>query len=153
MLDMRYHVISLVAVFLALGIGILIGTTLVERGLIAEQKAEIKSLKKTFDEIREKNQSLNSELQEYRSYAEQSRPYIVPGRLNGASYVVVTKQNPDSRALENIHQSVASAGGSIPLTIYLAPPETFEDEAARAALSNLFTMTAEPAALRERAMA
>jgi len=32
MLDMRYHVISLVAVFLALGIGILLGTTIVERG-------------------------------------------------------------------------------------------------------------------------
>ena len=52
MIDIRYHVISLVAVFLALGIGILLGTTLVERGLIAEQKNEIKSLRETFDEIK-----------------------------------------------------------------------------------------------------
>ena len=37
MVDMRYHVFSLVAVFLALGIGMLLGTTLIERGLVAEQ--------------------------------------------------------------------------------------------------------------------
>ena len=117
MLDMRYHVISLVAVFLALGIGILLGTTLVERGLIAEQKAQINSLRKTFDEIKEENSELNKQLSLYKSYAEESKSYLLPGRLAGKQFAVIASSDPDEQAMNGIYESVNAAGGTIPLTI------------------------------------
>src|SRR5450756_1491876 len=87
---MRYHVISLVAVFLALAIGILLGTTLVERGLINEQKKEIKSLRKTFDEIKDNNNALHSELETFKVFAEQAKPYFLANRLIGKSFMAVS---------------------------------------------------------------
>lgn len=153
MIDMRYHVISLVAVFLALGIGILLGTTLVERGLIAEQKSEIASLKRTFQEIKEKNRSLNDRLNAYARYAEETAPRMVTGILEGRSYAVVATDTPDDGTLGKISQGLAAAGGAAPLTITISPSENFEDQATVANLATLFQ--APPAAdrLKERVFA
>lgn len=150
---MRYHVISLVAVFLALAIGILLGTTLVERGLIAEQKSEIESLKKTFADIKAKNKSLNDDLTIYKGYAAESRPYMLANRLAGRSLVVITGKEPDEGTLESVHQAVGAAGGNIPLTVNLSPASVYEDAAFLESLAALFGLPADAQALKERVLA
>lgn len=153
MIDMRYHVISLVAVFLALGIGILLGTTLVERGLIAEQKSEIRSLKKTFDEIKEKNQSLNSELDLYKTYAEQSKPYTLAHRLQGKVFAVIARQVPNEAALGRISEAISIAGGSVPMTVLITGQSAYNDPGVKSSLSQMFGIPPEPQALKERVLA
>ncbi|MBU4301307.1 MAG: copper transporter [Actinobacteria bacterium] len=153
MLDMRYHVISLVAVLLALGIGILLGTTLVERGLIAEQKSEIESLKETFSEIKEKNQSLHDDLDVYRGYATESKPYMLANRLPERPFVVITGLEPDQEALHSIHDAIGSAGGNVPLTIKLPPATVYEDPALLESLASGFGLPAEAEVLKERVLA
>lgn len=153
MIDMRYHVISLVAVFLALGIGILLGTTLVERGLIAEQKSEIASLKKTFEEIKEKNAALNDDLQAYARYANESVPYMVTNMLPGRNYAVVTKRNPDDATLGQIASGLAAAGAGAPITITISDSAAFENAATVANLATLFQAPADPAQLKSRVFA
>jgi hypothetical protein len=153
MLDMRYHVISLVAVFLALGIGILLGTTIVERGLIAEQKAQIKSLRQTFSEIKTKNTELNDELNAYRRYASESRPYIITGRLAERSIAVIARKNLDDKGLNSIYDGVAAAGGVIPVTITISGSEAYKDPEVLANLNTLFGVQADDQALRERVFA
>lgn len=152
MLDMRYHVISLVAVFLALGIGILLGTTIVERGLVAEQKAQIKSLRKTFDEIKATNVELNNELNAYKKYSEESRPYMVKGLLTGRPFAVLAGKNPDEKALASIYDGVAAAGGAIPVTIVVSGTEAY-NQAVISNLNTLFKMQGDEQALRKRVFA
>lgn len=153
MLDIRYHVISLVAVFLALGIGILLGTTLVERGLIAEQKAQIESLRTTFGEIKEKNSSLNNDLGTCRTYEDQSLDYMCAGRLSGRPFAVVADKAPDEQALGAIDQAITMAGGSLPLVVSMAPAEIYEDPQVVENLASLFQLPAEPEALEDRVLA
>jgi hypothetical protein len=153
LIDMRYHVISLVAVFLALGIGILLGTTLVERGLIAEQKAQIRSLKATFDEIKTKNTSLNSELEAYKRFADESRPYLVANMLPGKTYAVLTGEDPDEGTLSRINDGIAAAGGSVPVTITIASSKKFADPSVIANLATLFTMAPSQQDLENRVFA
>lgn len=150
MLDIRYHVISLVAVFLALGIGILLGTTLVERGLIAEQRNEIESLKKTFDEIREKNSSLHDELNVYRTYAEESKPYMIGQKLPGKSYAVIAGQEPDEEALGFIQDAVSTAGATVPVTIEIADSSVFEDPNVVQNLASLWQIPPDPQMVKDR---
>lgn len=150
MLDMRYHVISLVAVFLALGIGILLGTTLVERGLISEQKAQIKSLRKTFDEIEEKNAKLNDQLSAYIKYADESKSYLLPGRLTDKRFAVLTGASPEDKALAGIYESVNASGGSIPLTVTISGSEAYKDDTVLANLRTLFGIEGDEATLRTR---
>ena len=35
MINLRYHIVSIVAVFLALGIGVLMGSTIVDRAIVS----------------------------------------------------------------------------------------------------------------------
>ena len=153
MLDMRYHVISLVAVFLALGIGILLGTTLVERGLIAEQKSEIESLKETFSEIRDKNKSLHDDLDVYKGYTVESKPYMLANRLPERAFVVITGMEPDENALESIHDAIISAGGNVPLTINMSDATVYEDPALLQGLAQAFGLPAEAGVVKERVLA
>jgi hypothetical protein len=153
MLDMRYHVISLVAVFLALGIGILLGTTIVERGLVAEQKAQIKSLRETFEEIKTKNTELNDELDAYRRYASESRAFMVAGRLVDRSIAVIAAKDPDDKGLNSIYDGVAAAGGTIPVTITISGSDAYKDQTVIANLNTLFGVQADEQALRERVFA
>lgn len=125
MIDMRYYVISLVAVFLALGIGILLGTTLVEKGLISEQKAEISALRKTFDQIKVKNKELNDDLSYYKQYASQSNPYITGNRLVESSFAIVTEQGVPGTVPDRCGQAIAGAGGTVSETVSLAGPDAY----------------------------
>ncbi|MFH1151321.1 MAG: copper transporter [Actinomycetota bacterium] len=154
MLDMRYHVISLVAVFLALGIGILLGTTLVERGLVGEQRAEIKSLKQTFEEIKEKNVTLNEQLVAYQEFARQAKPYLVTGALAGRSYVIVARTDPEEKALASINEGLQSAGASVPATVLFAGSAQYSKPEVTDSLATLFQMPgANPQQLKERVYA
>jgi len=153
LIDMRYHVISLVAVFLALGIGILLGTTLVERGLIAEQKSQIKSLRKTFGEIKEKNKSLHAELEAYQEFSDQARPYMTANRLAGRTLAVLSTDDLDDRVVGKVSEAVSGAGGSIPLTVILPDPALFDDAAVKESLSQLFQVPPQPALLKDRTYA
>jgi hypothetical protein len=150
---MRYHVISLVAVFLALAIGILLGTTLVERGLISEKKQEIKSLRKTFNEIKENNNSLRSELDTYKVFAHQSRPYLLANRLTGKSFMVLATEKPGNNQLARISETVASAGGSTPVSITIANAKVFNEPTVVDSLSKLFQLPPQAQLLKERVFA
>ncbi len=149
MLDMRYHVISLVAVFLALGIGILLGTTIVERGLIAEQKAQIKSLRATFDEIKQKNNELSDELSAFKRFADESRVYLLPGRLAGKPFAVLAGMNTDEKALSGIHESVVASGGGVPATIIISGSKAYENAAVIDSLKTLFGMQGDKNTMRD----
>ena len=53
MIDIRYHVATLAAIFIALGVGILIGSTLVGGDVLVEQqKKMIAQLETQFDVLR-----------------------------------------------------------------------------------------------------
>ena len=148
MLDMRYHVISLVAVFLALGIGIILGI-----GLTAEQKSEIESLKKTFSEVKEKNKSLHEDLDVYREYTAESKPYMLDDRLPEKAFVVITGLEPDEKALGAIHNAIGSAGGNVPLTINMSDATVYEDPALLQGLAQAFGLPAEAGVIKERILA
>ena len=61
MIDLRYHIATVTALFLALGIGIFIGSTVISDGvLIKEQEQLIVLLEKEFDKLRDDNRFLRS---------------------------------------------------------------------------------------------
>jgi hypothetical protein len=61
MIDLRYHIATVAALFLALGLGIFIGSTVISDGiLIKEQEQLIVRLEKEFDKLRDDNRSLKA---------------------------------------------------------------------------------------------
>lgn len=96
MLDMRYHWLTLTALFFALGLGIAIGVSLGERGTLAEEQARLaERLQQHLSELREENRSLRqaerrleAALQEAEGRAELIARAAVEGRLAGRTFLL-----------------------------------------------------------------
>ncbi|NLP36800.1 MAG: copper transporter [Firmicutes bacterium] len=88
MFRLRDHIISLVAVFLALGLGILIGTGLAEDMLVTQQRLliekmaeDFQSLNQTRKELEAQIQKLHQDLYLWEKYQEALYPLVVEGVL------------------------------------------------------------------------
>lgn len=96
-IDLRYHIASLVAVFLALGIGILIGSSVLGVDTLARQQEQIaERLENHLNELREENRTLQAELalregeiDRHNRFQEDILPYLVAGRLEGTRVALV----------------------------------------------------------------
>ena len=90
MLRLRDHIASLVAVFLALGLGILIGTGFSEDMLVTQQRLLIDRLTLEFSDLREEQRRLEAQIQEqkrdlylWEQYQKALYDMYVPGSLAG----------------------------------------------------------------------
>jgi len=96
-IDLKYHIASLVAVFLALGIGIFIGTTMIGSDVILKQQERlVMSLQEKFDSLREENQKAAetiAELEAERALQEEFNrlvfPVLVQGKLQGRNIAII----------------------------------------------------------------
>lgn len=103
MIDLRYHIASLVAIFLALGLGVLIGSTIVGNDVMVEQqKKMIDRLEEQFNTLKEQENNLMAENQQstkvisyYENFSKTFLPIIVKDRLNGYNVAVVVTGSDD----------------------------------------------------------
>ena len=124
MISWRYHVVSLVAVVLAFGLGILAGTSVIGEGFARE-------LQKNYDEaIRQRDEAL-SQVALYERFAEALQPTLRDDLLVGEEAVVVTSEGVD-RPARQAADALSAAGvdvlATLELTRLLAEPE-IEDNA------------------------
>lgn len=96
MFRIKDHIISLVAVFLALGLGILIGTGMSDDMIITQQRLLIEQMSKDYKTIREERHVLEARLQSvtrdlhlWEKYQEALYPGIVSGALLEKNVAVV----------------------------------------------------------------
>lgn len=96
MLRLRDHIISLIAVFLALGLGIIIGTGLSEDMLVTQQRLLIDQLTSDFQLLREERsqlqasvQSLTRDLYLWDKYHQALYPNLVAGVLEAKNIAIV----------------------------------------------------------------
>lgn len=84
LIDLKYHIVSLIAVFLALGFGILVGSTLLPNTLILDrQNAIITKLEKDFQKIREENQKIKSKIKVSQNFERKVFPVLIKDKLKG----------------------------------------------------------------------
>jgi len=113
MFDMRYHIASLVAVFFALAIGILLGTVIVDKGvLVDQQKSIVKRIETSFDEIRTENQRLRTEVANEKRLSNQLIQLAIKDRLKGGNIVVLTTTDVSDDVIESIMDNIRKAGAT-----------------------------------------
>lgn len=122
MFDIRYHVASLSAVFVALVIGILVGVGLSGRGFVddAERKnltREIASLKAQRDAATSLLDVVDTRQQAMQEYAADTYPVLVPGRLQDKRVAVLSigsvERTIDQTVDFAVRQAVHDAGGTV----------------------------------------
>lgn len=102
MINFRYHVVSLTAVFLALAIGLIVGTAALNGPLSDELKHQVTQLSAQNQQYRSQVNNLTSEVNQREQFASQIAPLVLPNKLVGRRVVVVSTQQSqaDLKALE-----------------------------------------------------
>lgn len=114
MINFRYHIISLTAVFLALGIGIAMGSTVVSKATVSGLRANLRTIEHNSDVTRSENRTLQEQLADYRRQNEAltklALPAAVRDRLTGVPVVVLASKGIDATSLSNAQSALTDAG-------------------------------------------
>jgi len=127
-IDFRYHIASLVAIFIALALGILMGSTLVGddfvENLAQEQKIWISRLEKDYLNLKNETENLKKELNAketelayYKNFLEDVKPYLVKGKLSDQKFALIELDN--NLPLQTMINTLEQSGGEIISSIRL----------------------------------
>ena len=109
MINLRYHIVSLVAVFLALALGIVMGSTVIDRAIVDGLRNRVDSVSNRANRIDTENKNLHGQLDMMRSFAEEARDQLVQGRLKGVPVLLVTVQGVDRKPVEAARDALSVA--------------------------------------------
>ncbi|HEX9065893.1 MAG TPA: copper transporter [Streptosporangiaceae bacterium] len=113
MIDFRYHLVSIVAVFLALAIGIVIGATALKPAVTSTLAREAKAEARRNKSLYAHNTQLKREIAADESFAAAAEGRLLPGLLTGQSVVLVLAPNTDSATVAGVTTALREAGATL----------------------------------------
>jgi Copper transport outer membrane protein, MctB len=120
MFDLRYHVASLAAVFVALLIGILVGVALSGKVDDAEKRSlqsDVNRLEAELDAASERRASGTREQKAFQVFVRNAYPALIANRLADKRIAIVFVGPVDPAVRRDIQQAIEDAGSSAPLRI------------------------------------
>ncbi len=139
MISMRYHIVSLAAVFLALALGIVLGATKISSPLLTGLQGDNAALASEQEELSTQNKDLTNRVTSDEKFAGAVGPLAVRGTLPDAKVVVVTTANADPADRDAVLSLLKRAGATVTAQIQLT--EDFSDPARADELRSLSAKT------------
>jgi hypothetical protein len=152
-ISFRFHIVSIVAVFLALAIGIVVGSTVIDRAIVDSLRDRVEDVNSNLDEREEANQRLNARLNDLDAFVEDAAAITVDQRLANTVAVVVTDRGVDRDPVNRTIELLSQSGAAVRGVLTVDPSWSLEDEETRVALADSLELdAAEPVeVLQERA--
>jgi hypothetical protein len=155
-ISFRFHLISLVAVFLALGLGVLTGTTVINRGIVTQLENQTEDLSGQLEGIREEVRDLQALRDLWAAFGEQARGALLAGRLAGSRVLVIAQDGTDDESIDGLLAALRSAATTpddVVGPIFVSGRMALRSEGERADLAEVLGAVAsdDPDALRSQA--
>lgn len=119
MISMRYHIVSLAAIFLALALGIVLGATKISSPILAGLQTDKTSLSSQNDELSADNSSLTARVASDDKFSASVANLAVRGTLPGATVVLITTPDADPGSRDAILSLLARSGAKVTAQIQL----------------------------------
>jgi Copper transport outer membrane protein, MctB len=113
MIDFRYHLVSIVAVFLALGLGLLVGATALQPTALGTLTSLAQQERKQIDSALATNRQLTRQIESNDQFAQAVAPQLLDQLLAGERVVVVEAPAASGQVISGVDQSLAQAGAAI----------------------------------------
>jgi hypothetical protein len=133
-INFRFHLVSLVAVFLALALGVVMGSTVIDRAIVDRLSSQIDSVKKRADEERAENRALRDQMKGLETFIGQSQPQVVGRRLSQVSVTVVAVRGVAAEDVTGATDILKSAGALVPGVLWIEDGFSSPDPGARTKL-------------------
>ncbi|QGG95224.1 copper transporter [Actinomarinicola tropica] len=116
MINLRYHIVSITAVFLALGIGVALGSTLIQRGLVDTLNDRLDEQAERLDRTDGENAELRGRLDEIAELDERlttEGTALYAGHLTDVPVLVVATGGVDESLVDLTRRSLRDAGAQV----------------------------------------
>ncbi|HEY2267914.1 MAG TPA: copper transporter [Streptosporangiaceae bacterium] len=120
MIDFRYHLVSIVAVFLALAIGIVLGSTELQGPAYNLLDKTTSKLQNELGQVSSQRDAAQQQATEGEMYAQAVEPTVLRGLLTKQRLLIVTEPGAQSSVVSGISSAALAAGASITGQINLA---------------------------------
>jgi hypothetical protein len=130
-INFRYHLASLIAVFLALGLGIVAGSTFVSPETVRALNNSLRRIDTSNKDLQTQNDSLAQTNRDLLRYAESSRNLLVQGKLAGRPTVLVSFDTTPGSETSQMASTLVAAGVRLEGTVVLSSNLALADDASR----------------------
>lgn len=142
-IDFKYHVVSIVAVFLALAVGIVLGTNVLSGDVLKNLKTQTSDLRKEAQDLRAQNQQQQGLISSNEDFLQGLEPMAVAGRLAGQHVAVVSAPGASKSVRDAAVKTLGDAGADVTVKIEL--DASYSDSAHASTLDALLKSLATPA--------
>lgn len=124
MINLRFHLVSLVAVFLALGVGVTMGASFVNRATVDTLRNRVDALETSYKDRGGLLEDISNQLRTVDGSAEAlvgRRSPVLPGRLTGRRVVEVLPPDVPDGVMASTEQALRTAGAVRSGTLTIEP--------------------------------
>jgi hypothetical protein len=143
-IDFRYHLVSIVAVFLALAIGIVLGSTELQGHTIDALNAASNQLSSELKAAQAQSDGYQKQASASEQFLQTSEPRLLGGLLTGDKLVIVTEPGADSSVVQGITKAAAMAGATVTGQVALQPKFYDVSGATQSSLGSINNSLASP---------
>jgi hypothetical protein len=112
-IDFRYHLVSIVAIFLALALGIVLGSTTLSNSVSDTLRQQANSAAKTAQQARMAQRDLQHQVNGQEQFTKVLSPQLVENRLKGQSVVLVETPGAGDDSIEQVSELAKNAGAAV----------------------------------------
>jgi hypothetical protein len=153
MINFRFHVVSIVAVFLAIAVGVVFGSTIVDSAIVNGLRSEIKSSERDAARTRDENERLKSDRERYERYFESTSSFAVENRLVDDAIVIIAERGTETDVVAHERELLDAAGAETVLLLWLEPEIDVVGDAVTELAAIADTVSDDPVAVRAAAFA
>lgn len=130
MIDFRYHLVSLISVFLALAVGIILGAGPLQGAIGDQLTDQVEQLRQERNTLRDDLDTAQGRLEDDEAFIVASGPQLVDGTLDGRRVAVVELDDVAADVREAVTAQVTAAGASVVTDVRLTGSWTDEEDQA-----------------------
>ena len=113
MIDFRYHLVSIVAVFLALAIGLVVGSTALQGNVVTALNKASAAEARQNRALYAHNSQLKAQIAADEAFAQAGERGLVHGLLDGQRVVLVLAPNADGPTVDGVTRALQDAGAAV----------------------------------------
>jgi Copper transport outer membrane protein, MctB len=138
-ISLRQHVVTIVAIFLALALGMLAGSAFVQPRLVDQLRTQVERQRREMDDLRGQVTDLSDRLTAEQSFNDVALPHLTEGRLIGRDVVVLAQEGVEDQVVTETRRALEQAGAT---AVVLEARETLapQDEEGQAALAQTLAL-------------
>ena len=120
MISFRYHIVSIIAVFLALALGIVVGTTALNGPITKDLRHQVDSLKNDRNSLSDQVRALQGQVGDGEKFAALYGGQIVKGTLRESNVLILGLPGASGSIKDRLAKMVGAAGGRVTGRIQLS---------------------------------